>query len=94
MTEEPKTLRDKLAVYLYTELHKHTLESELKSIENDMPDILRFLADDLESTEPHAVNEINLLTECADYLESLHLEPLPEGKEYWKWHKRFLGEVE
>ncbi len=60
-------------------------ERSIEDLQNETPDVLRFLAEDMRKHQPHAVSDISMLEECADFLEGLHLT---SEEDYWKRRDR------
>ena len=60
-------------------------ESSIDSLQDEIPEVLRFLAEDMREHQPHAKNEIRMLEDTADFL--VHLD-LSSDEGYWERRER------
>ena len=79
-------LWDKLMLFYANDLNYGTPETEIKTLQNDIPKVLRCIAEYYEKESLDIKIDIQTLKDCANLLESLEITPVEET--YWETRER------
>ena len=92
MTEQQENnLEEYDRLWKYFNEFSGTPEQNIDDLQNEIPDVLRFLADDMREHSPHAKRDISILEECADFLDGLDLT---SNEDYWERRERLDDNLE